>query len=150
MSEVFFYHLQKSALEQVLPDLLEKTLQRGWRAVVQAGSAERVERLSSQLWAHSRDGFLPHGSKVDGSAPAQPVWLTDQAENPNGAQVLFLVDGAAAEALEGFERVCDIFDGNDADAVTDARERWKRAKAQGHSLAYWQQEGGRWAKKAEG
>lgn len=150
MTEVFFYHLQKSGLEQVLPDLLEKALQRGWRAVVQAGSEERVERLNSLLWSYSRDGFLPHGSKADGNAPLQPVWLTDRAENPNGAEVLFLVDGAAADAFEGFERVCDIFDGNDGDAVADARERWKSAKAQGHSLAYWQQEDGRWSKKATG
>ena len=150
MSEVFFYHLQQSALEQVLPDLLERTLQRGWRAVVQAGSAERVEQLNAMLWTYSRDGFLPHGSKADGAAGDQPVWLTDQAENPNGAQVLFLVDGATGEAFDCYERICDIFDGNDTDAVADARERWKRAKASGHSLAYWQQEDGRWSKKATG
>ena len=31
--EVWFYHLEQTGLEQALPELLEKTLQRGWRAI---------------------------------------------------------------------------------------------------------------------
>ena len=93
MTEVRFYHLQRSALEQALPKLLEKTLERGWRAVVMAGSEDRVEALNAVLWNYSREGFLPHGSKKDGYPDRQPVWLTDQDENPNAATVLFLVDG---------------------------------------------------------
>jgi DNA polymerase-3 subunit chi len=149
MAEVFFYHLQRSSLEQVLPDLLSKTLQRGWRATVRAGSTERVERLNTLLWTYDPASFLPHGSKADGKGEAQPVWLTDGDDVPNRAEVLFLVDGADSDQLGPFVRVCDLFDGNDPDALAEARERWKRAKAAGHSLSYWQQEDGRWSKKAE-
>ncbi|HTO82001.1 MAG TPA: DNA polymerase III subunit chi, partial [Methylomirabilota bacterium] len=94
MTEVRFYHLQRTTLEAALPPMLEKTLERGQRAVVVAGSPERVEHLTGHLWTYSERGFLPHGSARDGHADRQPVWLTAEDENPNGAQVLFLADGA--------------------------------------------------------
>lgn len=150
MTEIRFYHLQRATLEQVLPKLLERTLERGWRAVVMAGSENRVEALNGLLWAYSRDGFLPHGSKRDGFAERQPVWLTDADENPNGANVLFLVDGAISDRLDDFELCCEMFDGRDAEAVAGARRHWTRWKEAGHALTYWQQgERGGWEKKAE-
>ena len=149
VSEVFFYHLQSRALEQVLPELLDRTVARGWRAVVQAASDERVEALAAHLWTYSRESFLPHGSAADGNAERQPVWLTAKVENLNQAAVLFLVDGADSDALDPYERVCDIFDGNDEGAVTAARARWQRAKSAGHKLVYWQQGERGWEKKAE-
>ena len=149
MTEARFYHLQRTGLEQALPRLLEKTLARGWRAVVLAGSAARVEALNQHLWTFEPESFLPHGGQRDGFAPDQPVWLTDQEENPNQAQVLFLVDGSMVTDTQRFELVCDLFDGNDAGAVAAARERWRQLKAAGLSLTYWQQtERGGWTCKA--
>jgi DNA polymerase-3 subunit chi len=149
MTEIRFYHLQRKSLEEALPELLEKVLERNWRAVVLAGSRERAEQLDQHLWVYGKDSFLPHGSARDGFAEDQPVWLTSTGENPNGATVLVLVDGMAGESLEGFERVCDLFDGNDPDAVDRARERWRHRKAEGHQLSYWQQgAGGGWRQKA--
>ena len=138
MAEVYFYHLERLSLETALPQLLEKCLQRGWRAVVRAGSPERVEALTGHLWDYERESFLPHGSAQDGHPEEQPVWLTHLPENPNGAQVLFLVDGADLEGAEGYARICDLFDGSNTDAVAAARDRWRRAKATGASLKYWQ------------
>lgn len=151
MAEVLFYHLTRRQLDAVLPELLDRTLQRGWRAVVKAGSDERTEQLSGALWHWGRGSFLPHGTQADGFAERQPVWLTAADERPNGADVLFLVDGADAADVSAYTRVCDIFDGNDDGAVQAARERWKRAKAAGHVLTYWQQsETGGWVKQAGG
>lgn len=151
MTELLFYHLTRRRLEQVLPELLEKTLQRGWRAVVKGGSEERIDALNGTLWTYSRASFLPHGTKADGFADRQPIYLTTEDERPNGAQVLFLVDGADTADAASYERVCDLFDGNDEEAVAAARLRWKRAKDAGHTLTYWQQgETGGWVKKAEG
>ena len=113
MAEIRFYHLTARTLEQTLPVLLERTLQRGWRAVVCVGSEERVETLAGHLWTWCKEGFLPHGTRRDGFAEEQPVWITDQVENPNRAQVLFLGDGADSDGGGGFETVCDLFDGND-------------------------------------
>lgn len=150
MTEVRFYHLQRSALERALPQLLEKTLERDWRAVVIAGSAERVEALNGQLWTYTNDSFLPHGTRREGHPELQPVWLTDADENPNSATVLFLVDGADSERIDGYDLVCDLFDGRDGTAVEQARTRWRTRKDAGHKLTYWQQdETGRWAVKAE-
>ena len=149
MTEVRFYHLQRRTLEQALPKILEKVLERGWRAVVLAGSPERVDALNQHLWTYDPSSFLPHGSARDGFAAEQPVWLTADEETPNGATVLVLVDGMTSGAMGSFDLVCDLFDGNDGDAVLAARERWKICKAAGHALTYWQQnDRGGWEKRA--
>ncbi|WP_395675347.1 DNA polymerase III subunit chi [Inquilinus sp.] len=148
MAEIRFYHLTARTFEQTLPVLLDRTLQRGWRAVVRVGSEERAESLAGHLWTYSKEGFLPHGTKRDGFAPEQPVWITDQAENPNAAQVLFLGDGADSDGDGAFATVCDLFDGNDPEAVQAARGRWKRLRDAGHTLVYYQQdEAGAWSEK---
>ncbi len=149
VTEVLFYHLGRQPLDKVLPGLLERTLERGWRAVVQAGSIERVEALDGLLWTYSDESFLPHGIARDGMAEQQPIFLTTKDENPNGATVRFLVDGAEAPDLAGYIRAVYIFDGRDEGAVVQARREWKRMKAAGHAVTYWQQnDKGRWEKKA--
>ena len=149
MTEVNFYHLTRSTLEQALPRLLEKALQSGGRAVVMAGSPERVEALNAHLWTYDPDAFLPHGSAKDGNAAEQPVWLTAEDENPNNATLLFLADGATSKRLAEFARCFELFDGRDEAAVDTARERWKQLKADGHSIAYWQQnDKGGWEKRS--
>lgn len=147
MAEVGFYHLLSTPLERALPRLLERAVGQGHRIVIQAGSPERVEHLNALLWTYEETGFLPHGSARDGSPAQQPIWLTDRAENPNGATILFLIDGVAADDLTGFARCIDMFDGNDPDAVVAARGRWRVATAAGHTLTYWQQTEKGWEKK---
>ena len=149
MTEVLFYHLEHQPLERVLPALVERTLERGWRAVVQAGSDERVEALDTLLWTYREESFLPHGTRRDGNSAAQPIYLTSNEENPNGAGVRFLVDGAETAELSGYDRVVYLFDGRDETAVAKAREQWKAAKGAGCTVTYWQQSSeGRWEKKA--
>jgi DNA polymerase III subunit chi len=130
VTEVLFYHLDRMPLEKVLPELLEKCLERGWKTVVQLGSEERRDAL-------------------DGPGSDQLIWLTSTDENPNEATVRFLADGASVDKLDAYQRVVLLFDGNDEDAVMKARETWKQVKADGHDATYWQQsERGRWEKKA--
>src|SRR3546814_3960039 len=52
MTEVRFYHMTRTPLDQALPKMLERTLERGQRAVVRAGSEARVEALSARLWTY--------------------------------------------------------------------------------------------------
>ena len=149
MPEVLFYQLERQSLDRVLPGLLEKTLERGWRAVVQAGGEERLEALDALLWTYRDESFLPHGTVRDGFAAEQPVFLTTGEDNPNGAGVRFLVDGADCGELGGYGRVVYLFDGRDEDARAKAREQWKAAKNAGFTVTYWQQnERGGWEKKA--
>jgi DNA polymerase-3 subunit chi len=148
MTEVLFYHLDRQPLERVLPELLEKCLERGWRAVVQVASDERLEAIDAHLWTYRDDSFLPHGTRKDGPGEGQPVWLTTEADNPNSAGVRFLADGAEVLDIADYTRVVMLFDGNDPDAVAKARDSWKKVKAEGHEATYWQQsERGRWEKK---
>lgn len=148
-AEVLFYHLEIQPLDKVLPGLVERTLARGWRAVVQAGNVERVDAIDQLLWTYADDSFLPHGTAKTGHSDVQPVYLTDGDETPNGAGVRFLVDGATTSTFTGIERLVFLFDGRDQDAVQGARQSWKDAKAAGCAVTYWQQSpDGRWVKKA--
>lgn len=148
MTEIGFYHLTRSPLEQALPKLLEKTLDAGKRALVLASSEERVESLTGQLWTYRQDAWLPHGSARDGNPEQQPVWLSVDDANANGATFLFLTDGAETATVGDYERCFELFDGRDQSAVEAARGRWKAYKDAGHDLAYWQQtERGGWEKK---
>jgi len=148
MAEIGFYHLTRSSADQALPPLLGRTLAAGQRAVVMCGSAERLAALDAALWLCPEPDWLPHGSAASGEADLQPIWLTSDDEAPNGARFLFLIDGAGSARLGQFDRVFDLFDGNDGAAVQAARQRWKAAREAGHALTYWQQGARGWEKKA--
>ena len=154
MTEIWFYHLTDRPLESTLPTLLERSLERGWKAIVQATSDERIAALDGLLWTYSEASFLAHGVAADGDAALQPVLLTTDNHNPNGAKVRFFIEGAEiapvlASQPDAYNRMILMFDGNDDDQFTGARAQWKALKQQGCDLAYWQQgEDGRWVKKA--
>jgi DNA polymerase-3 subunit chi len=152
MTEVLFYHLERASAGDVLPVLLLKTLERGWRAVVQVGSDDHLADLSTMLWSFRDDEFLPHGSADDGFAEHQPVWLTSGDDAPNGATVRFLIEGADCTDTNGLDRLIVMFEGRDEDALARARQKWKDVCATpGLTATYWQQdERGRWVKRAEG
>jgi len=147
--DVLFYHLTESTLEEALPPLVEKSLERGWRVAIQTGSRERCEALDNWLWTWREEAFLAHGTDRDEHPEHQPVLLTDVPANPNGAQIRFFVDGADPGAVDGYERAVLMFDGHDADQLNAARQHWKMLKSAGHAVTYWQQgPDRRWQKKA--
>ena len=150
MTEVLFYQLQDQSLERVLATLLERSLERGWRVVVQSSSQERIEALDAHLWTYRDDSFLPHGTCKESVAADQPILLTVNDDNPNRASIRFLIDGARMPADAGaYQRIVLLFDGKDEEALAEARRRWKAAKAQGFDVTYWQpDEDGRWQRKA--
>jgi len=146
--EAWFYHLEGIGVDDVLPELLEKTLARNWRALVRAPSEETVERLDVHLWAYRDDAFLPHGVAGEPEAERQPVVLTHGPGNPNGAQVLFLVDGAAPGDVSGFTRCVLLFEGADAEALAAARQIWRSFKVEGRAASYWRRSERGWEKQA--
>lgn len=146
--EIWFYHLERSSAEQVLPELLEKTLGRGWKALVRGGDPARLNALDAHLWTFRDDSFLPHGLAEEPLAERQPVLLSAGLDNPNGGDALFLLDGAEPGDLSDFARCILLFDGRDEEALRLARGRWKAFKAAGHPVSYWQQAERGWEKKA--
>ncbi|HEX2135426.1 MAG TPA: DNA polymerase III subunit chi [Microvirga sp.] len=150
MAEVLFYHLQRQPLEAVLPTLLEKSLERGWRAVVQVVSDERLTALDDHLWTFAEESFLPHGTDREPHAADHPVVLTTGSGNPNGASIRFLVEGAEIPAdAASYQRLVILFDGTDPHALALARDQWRAVKQAGHEATYWQQDDrGRWERKA--
>ncbi|WDQ98001.1 DNA polymerase III subunit chi [Devosia sp. J2-20] len=148
MADVLFYHLEPRPLEAVLPQLLEKTIERGWRSIVEVGSSERAEALDAHLWTYRDDSFLAHGLAGADTDSHQPILITTETDNPNGAVCRFFVDRAVPQSAEGYERIVYMFSGHDPDAVAEARLAWRALKGTSQ-LTYWQQESdGRWIKKA--
>jgi DNA polymerase-3 subunit chi len=149
MTEVLFYHLQNMTVENVLPPLLEKSLERGWRVVVQSTSPERADALDAHLWTYRDDSFLPHATWRVNDVAEQPIVLVIEADNPNGANVRFLVDNAALpQDTEAYERMVLLFNGDDADALSAARAAWTDCKSRGFDVTYWQaDETGRWRRR---
>lgn len=141
MNRVDFYHLQKQTLDEVLPKLLQKAYASGHHVLVKVGTAERVEFINNALWTFSDESFLPHGSRKDGQADNQPIWLTSENDNANNASYLFLVDGAEVDVktAEKYERLFNVFDGNAQNLLEQARNLWKIFKDAGFEVHYWQQ-----------
>jgi DNA polymerase III subunit chi len=150
MTEILFYQLKGQALEQVLPPLIQKSLGRGWRVAVQACSDERIEALDAHLWTWRDDAFVPHGTWRDAEAAEQPVLLTLDHTNPNGAAVRFLVEGASMPGnAAAYQRLVVLFDGDDPEALEEARARWSKAKQEGFEVTYWlNDKNGRWQRQA--
>ncbi|MBL1436559.1 MAG: DNA polymerase III subunit chi [Rhodobacteraceae bacterium] len=149
MTEVRFYHLTQSPLEHTLPGLLAKSLERGWRVIVQGGDDARLKFLDAHFWTYADDSFLPHA--LEGEGAAQPIWLTASEANPNKAGVLMLIDGARAtpERMGDYDLVTVFFNGADQGAVAKAREGWKAVTDAGLPAVYWAQENGGWVQKAK-
>ncbi len=138
MATIAFHNLAGNAIAPALGALLEGMLEAGERAVLLAGSQERLDALSTALWTYHPASFLPHGSAADGRPEQQPIWLTTTDENPNGATVLVLVEGSVGATLERFARTVYLFDRSDAPAREVARERWRQWREAGHALSYWE------------
>ncbi|MCB2134850.1 MAG: DNA polymerase III subunit chi [Rhodobacteraceae bacterium] len=151
MASAFFYHLTRSPVEMTLPMLLAKALQTGWHVIVRGQDAARLEWLDGKLWLGPEEGFLPHGLAGGDHDADQPILLTRDDANPNGAACLMAIDGSDVSAAEcaGYERVCILFDGNDPGAVDKARSQWKALTTASIPAQYWSEESGKWAKVAE-
>jgi DNA polymerase-3 subunit chi len=147
--DVWFYHLERTSLDQALPELLEKTLARGWKALVRSTARERIEHLDGWLWSYRDEAFLPHGLENEPMAERQPILITTRMDNLNGADALFLIDGAEAGDVSAYARCVLLFDGRDEAATAAARGRWLGFKQAGAAVSYWRQgENGAWRKEA--
>ena len=131
-------------MEDVLPGLLEKSLDRGWSVTVMTAGEEAAAALDHHLWTYADDSFLPHGRGEDGAG--HPIWITPQGAVPSAREVLFLVAGAVVdvEQMKGVQRTVVMFGDREA---ADARSLWKEVKAASLEATYWRQsENGRWEK----
>ena len=153
MGNALFYHLTRSPAEQLLPVLIGKSLQAGWRVELRATARDRLERLDERLW--QGDGFLPHGLAGGPHDARQPVLMTVAGQAAagqaaaNAPACLMALDGAevAPEECAGLQRACILFDGNDPAALTRARDQWRALTGAGVTAEYWSEEGGGWERK---
>ncbi|UXU73753.1 MULTISPECIES: DNA polymerase III subunit chi [unclassified Paracoccus (in: a-proteobacteria)] len=148
MGAALFYHLTRSGPGQLLPMLIGKSLQAGWPVELRGRDPARQQALDEALWL--AEGFLPHGVAGGDDDARQPVLLTLQGQPAaNAPRCLIAVDGAQVEAAEvaALDRVCIVFDGNDPQALEQARAQWRDLRAQGAAAEYWSEADGRWQRK---
>src|ERR1700761_755774 len=74
--EAWFYHLERTGLDQALPELLQKTMAPRGRALGRTPDPARLEHLDGWLWSFRDDAFLAHGLASEPFADRQPVLLT--------------------------------------------------------------------------
>ncbi len=148
MTEIRFYHLQSMSLERALPQLLAKIYSMDMKIVVKFTSKERVQYFDNLLWTYAPDSFLPHSFGDDQNKEKQPIWLTDIDENPNGATILILADGANSDEISKYDICCKIFNGQNPEELKLARSCWQEYKNTGYKTTYYQQnDRGVWEKK---
>jgi DNA polymerase-3 subunit chi len=146
MAEIRFYHLQKQSLEQALPRILSKALDQGHKIIIKT-KKDTIEAVSELLWNTELDPFLAHGSVFEKNEELQPIYITDEEKNPNQADILILINGEAYNNMDKFKLCCEIFDGNNQDALSQARLKWKEYKDAKLNTTYWQEDAqGKWKK----
>lgn len=139
--QINFYHLTTTPLEKALPKLLERALETKKHTVVLGGSDAEVSMLNQLLWTYSTLTFLPHGTKEEGYAARQPIYITTEEENPNQAEILCFHGTREPRFIEGFTKALYLFDGNDPSQISFARNLWKSYKQSGYDMSYWKQTG---------
>jgi DNA polymerase III subunit chi len=149
MAEVWFYHIERKSVDEELPGLLRRGLERGVRMAVVASSAERVKDFSQKLWSIEDTAFIPHGFEGEPMPEQQAIYLSASGEVPNSALFRFYVDGVVPDNVSMLERASILFDGRNETAVEQARDVWRRFKAEGVTIRYWKQDDeGRWKDQA--
>ena len=114
MTEVLFYHLQHQPLEAVLPTLLEKTLERGWRAAVQVTTEERMSALDDHLWTFTDESFLPHGTDVSPMRRISRSSSPCPARTPTAPRSASCRGRGSAGGRRLLRAMAILFDGNDS------------------------------------
>ncbi|MFN8732422.1 MAG: DNA polymerase III subunit chi, partial [Hyphomonadaceae bacterium] len=108
-AEIWFYHLESASVEETLPPLIEKCLDRGWRAQVLSPSSERLQALDSHLWTWKPNSWLPHQPPGAEDSHLSPIELgvspMGQSEPSASAEAVFLLDGASWGSLNGVVRI---------------------------------------------
>lgn len=147
-SEVWFYHLEKQPKDKILPDLLQKALERDWRVIVACGDAETCESLNQSLWDQGPESFIPHGRWDGPSSEDQPISLYHGDQLPPGSFEMFVsLAPLNLPDINRFARTLILFEGQDDAHLNWARGQWSQLKKDGLPMSYWRQdENGRWQK----
>ena len=80
MPDVLFYHLENQPLERVLPILLEKTLERRWRAVIEVGSSQWAEASDTALWTRHVPATNAAAARARIATASSPAYLDQLRE----------------------------------------------------------------------
>jgi DNA polymerase-3 subunit chi len=142
--ETNFYHVAEGNLISSIVRLLEKIYASGQRCVFFSPLEERLKIVDKTLWTFSTNAFIPHGDRSLGFCEKQPIYFTNQFENPNGAKTLLLVDTLDYQNYAGFEKVFFVFESKRE--AEDAELLFNDLKKEKENVNYWKQSSKGWEK----
>ena len=145
--EYSFYHHEASTIESTLPQLLEKSIKKNWRALVKT-QIDYLPELDDFLWSFKTDSFLPHGRDDQPKMEHHPIVISSSAKIADNFQIVFLLKGSYVDNLNDVERCVIFIDGRSEESICNERNRWQKLKGKGAKLNYYQQNAnGEWIKK---
>jgi DNA polymerase-3 subunit chi len=146
MTEIGFYHLLTTSLEKALPQIVQKSYDRGWRALIIAADNEHIGEVDKLLWTFDPDSFLPHGIVGEDKEELQPILIAAEYLPKNNPDVIISLQDIVIEDAAKYQRIIDIFDGRSELAVKQARIRWKKYQEMNLEMKYHKQnENGGWS-----
>ncbi|MCX4079243.1 DNA polymerase III subunit chi [Rickettsia rhipicephali] len=117
MQQFSIYQTSDELLLKSILLLIEKCYYSDLKSVILTADADQQEMLNKNLWTYSRKQFIPHGSKLDPQPEKQPIYITDELQNPNNASVLVIISPTdiekilqAKEYIRVFKRIIIITD----------------------------------------
>jgi DNA polymerase-3 subunit chi len=109
MQQFSIYQTSDELLLKSILLLIEKCYHSDLKSVVLTIDADQQEMLNKSLWTYSRKQFIPHGSKLDPQPEKQPIYITDELQNPNNASVLILISPIDIEKILQVKDYIKIF-----------------------------------------
>jgi DNA polymerase III subunit chi len=134
---VRFYQLGLSSLEAAVTGILSKAYQKGVKTTLLTPGPDPSRYWDSLLWRNPVDSFLPHGIGSGPDPEKQPILITEQPDDTNGATLIVLVTPRIVESPKQYDMVIDFVDGSSPKALADSRNRYKQYRDQGCKLEYW-------------
>ena len=147
--QIDFYHLRNADLATPLAMLAHKTVASGHKLLILAQKDSHVA-ISEKLWTFRPDSFLAHAADENEGHEHAQIWLTsDVAVNQIDARFLALTAGLEPPEIQKFDRVFNLFDGTSGEAVSTARNSWKRWSRTDDVICRYfvQDDQGRWNQK---
>lgn len=149
MHTINFYHLHKTNTYFALGKLLEKALHQKKNILVSTESTEMTDEIDETLWSYESASFLPHCKLGDSHYDLNPIYITNETDNPIGAVYLFIINSSNHSVSEicNFQRTFVLFNNIDNDFLRIARKLWMEIGNCDIERKYWVEDNTGWILK---
>lgn len=145
--KVRFYQLSSTSLEKALVDIVNKAWKKGTKLCLMAHDPNHAQWLDDLLWRQPNDVFLPHGLWNGLDPERQPILISPEPDQRNGATLILLATPKLLRNPEKFDLVIDFVNGKSPNDLAASRQRYRHYRDLGCTMEYWAQSLQGWQKK---